>query len=106
MPRGRPKGSKNKSTIMREEIARYKVVCDQKQDVDTFKKHNTVIDVDEKKWMVKTVAQNNIIWHTPFSEPYLTRENADALFATMLADKSLKEIKVISVEERIAALKK
>lgn len=80
MPRGRPKGSKNKST---------------KAVFDIESSSNDLV------WGIKEVSGNGIIWHHPLSgPPFLSKETAEKLLQERIKFEGLKSVSVVNMLER------
>jgi hypothetical protein len=78
MPRGRPKGSKNKNT---------------KISIDFETSSSNV-------WGVKEVGENGIIWHHPLVPPFLSKEEANKTLEERVKSKDIKSVTVVNMVER------
>lgn len=84
MPRGRPKGSKNRS----------------KEPVSTPQ------SLEGREWVVKEQGKNGIKWTHPYQPPYLTKEEADAIAVDLLKSNYVASAVVVKVDNSKPIVKK
>lgn len=79
MPRGRPKGSKNKASTL----------------------VSSIVEVG-REYAVREVASNGIVWVSPAFPPFLTKEEAESQAKRLLDNKTVPIAEVVNQKERLA----